>query len=232
MVTSGLAETSAIAASSRAVKKKSTATMMSGITVYMISSGRLYRICAGRPVSVRRRRYATTHQMMRPQTRNPTSHAAIHEPFQSVMIRPVWLVVVGVEGSHPVSRRFSHPERTRAAPTPPATTAARRLLPRCARTPSCERNAGLPMFWARLLELPGLDDLERTAHYRVPPPAAPGGHHHRGASDLPASDPVPDAGTASGRPVRQLEDRRWACQRRRDPGQVLGAWDLDDAEAG
>src|SRR3954466_4577708 len=176
MVTSGFAETSAIAASSRAVKKKSTAIIMSGMTVYMISSGRLYRTCAGRPVSVRRRRYATTHQMIRPHTRKPTSHAAIHEPFQSEMIRPVWLVVVGVEGSHPVSRWSPHPERSRAAPTPAATAAARRLLPRCARTTSCERNAGLPTFWARLLQLPGLDDLERTAHYRVQPLAAPGGH--------------------------------------------------------
>src|SRR4051812_21966696 len=121
--------------------------------------------------------------MMRPQTRKPTSHAAIHEPFQSEMIRPVWLVVVGVEGSHPVSRWSPHPERSRAAPTPAATTAARRLLPRCARTTSCERNAGLPTFWARLLQLPGLDDLECTAHYRVQPLAAPGGHPLLDASD-------------------------------------------------
>src|SRR3954447_4051314 len=140
--------------------------------------------------------------MMRPQTRNPTSHAAIHEPFQSVMIRPVWSVVEGVDGSHPVSRWFSHPERTRAAPTPAVTTAVRRLLPRCARTTSCERNAGLPTLSARRLELPGLDrprthrTLPGTAPrrpWRAPPP---------GASDLPPSgDAVPAAGDRLTPPV-------------------------------
>src|SRR3954466_439373 len=125
--------------------------------------------------------------MIRPQTRNPTSQAAIQEPFQSEMIRPVWFVVVGVEGSHPVSRRFSQPDRSTTAPAAPAvTTPARRLLPRTRRSTSCERNGGLPTLSARRLSSPGLDVLERTAHYRVPPPPAPGGHPS-GAPDQRAS---------------------------------------------
>src|ERR1043165_1558951 len=108
--------------------------------------------------------------MISPHTRNPTSHAAIHEPFQSEMIRPVWFVVVGVDGGHPVSRWAPHPESSRVPPNPPPTTAARRPEPRTARTTSCERTSGLPHACRPGGGAPGAEHLERVEHYRVVTP--------------------------------------------------------------
>src|ERR1700722_13997993 len=58
--------------------------MMNGMIVYRISIGGLYRTCRG--TRSERLRWKMIAHRIRPQTRTPTTMAAIHEPCHSSMI--------------------------------------------------------------------------------------------------------------------------------------------------
>src|SRR4029079_2738975 len=87
-------------------------------------------------------RYATTHQMVRPQTRTPTASAAIHDPFHRSVTRLLFSVTP--LGSSPRDRDPEHPLSSSAVTAAiPVKPANRRRFGEPARTDGTFRGDGL-----------------------------------------------------------------------------------------